>query len=185
LSGSGDVYLHHTPDIGNTIGQNFNFAQQGTTYLDLSGGIGGGVSGQHAVISQAFATIPSQLYELSFYIGAANSPASSINVQLTGASSLINTTLQASAPSTNINWTLQTFQFMADSLTATLRFQDLSNFDDNYSFVDNVSVNLAGDVPEPGTAMLCALLLVCSALGLVSTSVSWRRRRALSKAPRG
>ncbi len=45
LEGSGDVYLHITPDIGVAIGENFNFAQAGNVYLDLSGGIGGGVSG--------------------------------------------------------------------------------------------------------------------------------------------
>lgn len=161
LSGTGDVYLHHTPDIGNTIGQEFNFAQAGGTYLDLSGGIGGGVSGQHAVISQAFTTVPTEQYELSFYIGAARSPSASINVQLSGASTLLNTTLTALAPSTNINWSLKTFAFTADSNTTTLSFRDTSNNDDNYSFVDNVSISQI-TVPEPGNLVSCSILLASS-----------------------
>jgi Protein of unknown function (DUF642) len=161
LSGTGDVYLHHTPDIGNTIGQEFNFAQAGSTYLDLSGGIGGGVSGQHAVISQAFATVPTELYELSFYIGAARSPSASINVQLLGASNLLNSTLTALAPSTNINWSLKTFVFTANSTTTTLSFHDTSNNDDNYSFVDNVSVSQVA-VPEPSNLVTWSILLASS-----------------------
>ncbi|MGE3240193.1 MAG: DUF642 domain-containing protein [Pirellulales bacterium] len=170
LDGVGDVYLHHTPLIGNTIGAEFNFAQDGGTYLDLSGGISGGTSGNHARVYQDFATIPSQEYSLSFYIGAARSPAASINVQLNGASSLLNQTLAAAAPSTNIVWTPYVFSFVADSVSTRLSFKDLSTFDDNYSFVDNVSVTASGDVPEPTSMILWALVSAGMSVGRRSRS---------------
>lgn len=166
LEGSGDVYLHVSPDIGFALGPAFVAAQSGSQYLDLSGGLGGGASGVHATVAQTFATVPSATYELSFYIGAANSPSASINVSLTGASSLLNETLSAVAPVTNIVWTKQSFTFVADSALTTLRFHDTSPFDDNYSFVDNVSVTA---VPEPGA---WALILA----GLATMPILVRRR---------
>jgi hypothetical protein len=66
LTGTGDVYIHESPAIGNAIGANFNSAQDGNKYLDLSGGIGGGTSGQHATLYQDFATVASQQYVLDF-----------------------------------------------------------------------------------------------------------------------
>lgn len=153
LDGTGDVYIHRSPDIGNAIGSNFNFAQAGDQYLDLSGGIGGGTSGLHASIYQDFATVVSQTYVLSFFIGAAFSPSATINVTLDGATSLLNQTLTAAAPGTNIVWTEEKFTFVANSTTTRLRFKDLSSNDDNVSFVDNVSVN-AQAVPEPSSLLM-------------------------------
>lgn len=153
LSGDGDVYLHHTPAIGNAIGENFNFAQDGETYLDLSGGIGGGVAGRHATIFQDFATTTAQSYVLTFYSGAAlTSVAPTINVQVIGANPIFNQTITALTPSTNINWIRHEFTFVADSSTTRLSFRDLSSSDDNVSFVDNVSVNPSvNSVPEPSS----------------------------------
>ncbi|HVT27202.1 MAG TPA: DUF642 domain-containing protein [Lacipirellulaceae bacterium] len=161
ISGVGDVYLHKSPQIGTAIGAEFNFAQAGNQYLDLSGGIGGGVSGLHATISQSVPTIIGESYLLEFYIGAARSPSASINVKLAGAASLLNQTLTASAPNTNIVWTKQSFPFIADSLTTTLSFVDTSTFDDNYSFVDNVSITRV--VPEPSSLLYCGGLALCGA----------------------
>lgn len=162
ISGVGDVYLHKSPQIGTAIGQEFNFAEAGNQYLDLSGGIGGGTSGLHATISQSISTIIGESYLLEFYIGAARPPSASINVKLTGASSLLNQTLTATAPATNIVWMKQSFPFIADSLTTTLSFVDTSTFDDNYSFVDNVSISLQA-VPEPSSLCLGGLV-VCGAV---------------------
>ena len=162
LEGTGDVYLHLTPDIGNVLGQQFNFSQLGNQYLDLSGGSGGGTSGNHATIFQDFITTPSDNYELSFFVGAAYSPLPSINVQLAGASSILDQTVSATAPATNIVWTRMSFQFVADSATTRLSFRDISGVDDNYSFVDNVSVSA---IPEPATALLVGLGLVGMAAG--------------------
>ena len=130
-----------------------NQAQDGNFYLDLSGSY---QNSAHATVFQDFATTPFTTYELSYYIGASHQlpPAATINVQLTGAATLLNSTLTPLAPSTNVNWSLQTFSFVADSTTTRLSFVDVSTSDDNTSFVDNVSVNV---VPEPSSMVLFAV----------------------------
>ncbi len=149
-----DVYLHHTPAIGQAVGANFNHSQDGGTYLDLSGGFGGGGSGRHAIIYQDFVTNPLQAYTLSFFAGAAWSPLSTINVQLDGTASLLNQTVSGQAPGTNIDWKPYSFSFVADSALTRLSFLDVSSFDDNVSFVDNVSVTAT---PEPTSMALLGL----------------------------
>lgn len=158
VSGMGDVFLHKAPDIGLDAGSQFNFAQDGNFYLDLSGSY---QNSAHAIVFQDFATVPFTSYELAFYIGASHQqpPSATINVQLTGSATLLDTTLTPLAPSANINWSHQTFSFVADSTTTRLSFVDISTFDDNTSFVDNVSVTV---VPEPSSVVL----LFVGALGL-------------------
>lgn len=136
VSGSGDVYVHKSPEIGDAVEPHFNFAQDGTYYLDLSG------SGTHATIFQDISTVPATSYRLFFYIGASawTPPAATINVQLTGTTPLLNTTLTPPAPSTNINWALNSFCFVANSTNTRLSFVDISALDDNSSYVDNVAV---------------------------------------------
>ncbi len=142
LSGSGDVFLHKTPEIGTATNPTFNSAQNGSYYLDLSGG-----GTAHAMIFQDIPTVPSKTYHLSFYIGAANftPPAATVNVQISGNATHLDTTLTPLAPATNINWLFKTFSFVADSTTTRVSFQDVSATDDNASFVD--SVVLVSDPP--------------------------------------
>lgn len=175
LEGNGDVYLHITPAIGSAIGSTFNFAQDQNTYLDLSGGLGGGGNGIHATVSQTFATVPTAEYQLSFFIGAAFSPSSTINVQLNGASPLLNQTLTASGPDQNIVWTQKTFVFTADSSLTKLSFRDVSGGDDNVSFVDSVSVELVGNaaVPEPASMAIWSV-------GALGCALAGYRRRKLA-----
>ncbi|MDZ4851880.1 MAG: putative Ig domain-containing protein [Pirellulaceae bacterium] len=154
LEGLGDLYIHKSPDIGNFIGSNYNSPRSGNQYLDLSGGVGGGESGKHATIYQTFATIPSTKYELRFFIGAAFAPTASINVRIDGGSSIVNQTFTASAPQTNINWTEKVVSFVADSTTTKLSFQGLTAFDDNVSFVDDVSVTTEVVTVYPNAAPL-------------------------------
>jgi hypothetical protein len=154
VAGSGDVFLHKSPDMGDNTNASFNFAQDGDFYLDLSGSY---ADGAHATVYQDFATVPLTAYELTFYIGAANlvPPAATIQVQLTGTSSLLDTTLTPLAPLTNINWALQTFSFVADSTTTRLSFTGVSASDDNASFVDTVSVvSVVSAVPEPASGII-------------------------------
>jgi hypothetical protein len=179
LSGAGfeGVTIHKTPDLGNLVNPTFNFAQDGNYYLDLSG------AGNHATIYQDFATVPSTLYELSFYIGASSDhlPAATINVKLDGTTSLLNATLTPNAPTTNIDWSLQTFSFTAYSSTTRLSFLDVgpsgngSFTDDNTSFVDNVTVTA---VPEPSTYG------VLVGAGMLGVAFLRRRRRNLPTLPR-
>ena len=139
--GTGDIFLHNSPDIGKYENSSFDFAQDGNFYLDLTGS--GHYSGP-AIVFQDFPTLPAARYELSFCIGASDwtPPAATINVQLTGAATLLDTTLTPLAPTTNINWSLQTFSFVADSTMTRLSFSDTSWADHNASFVDNVVVGM-------------------------------------------
>src|SRR5262249_31362298 len=112
----------------------------------------------HATLYQDFATVPLQAYELSFFTGAAFAPSATINVRIDGATSLLDQTLAASAPATNIVWTDERFTFVANSTTTRLSFRDVSGSDDNVSFVDNVAVNLAaGAVPDPSSALMALI----------------------------
>jgi hypothetical protein len=161
IPGPGTTIIHHSPDVGIANNSTYNFAQSGDYYLDLSG------TGSQSPIYQDFSTVPSATYNLSFYIGAsnANPPASTIRFDLSGSTALLGAALTPSAPSTNINWTLQSFNFVADSTITRLSFSGLSGIDDNASFVDSVSVTA---IPEPAS-----LLTLClSSLALL------RRRRA-------
>ena len=155
LAGTGDVYIHRTPDVGFAHPFPLNFAQNGDQYLDLSGGIGGGSNGLHALIFQDFATTPLRVYDLSFFTAAAFTPYATNNVRIDGATAVLNQTLTASVPATDLVWTEQRFRFLADSTTTRLSFQDVSNRDDNVSFIDNVAINLAPvAVPEPNSALV-------------------------------
>lgn len=135
VGGMGDIFLHKCPEMD--AGPTFCPAQEGSFYLDLSG------SGPpHATVYQDFPTTPGSTYQLSFYIGASiqTPPAPTINVQVMGGATLLNTSVTPLAPGTNINWTLQTFAFVADSSLTRLQFTDTSSDDENASFVDNARV---------------------------------------------
>jgi len=153
VGGTGDVFLHKCPDFGAET--TFCPAQDAAFYLDLSGS-----GAPHATVSQDFGTSPGSRYQLSFYIGASNQqpPTSTINVRVIGATILLNASVTPLAPGANINWTLQTFTFVANSSSCHLEFVDTSSTDDNVSFVDNVGVVL---LPPPlvtisGTTSYCA-----------------------------
>jgi len=135
VGGNGSVYVH------NGMGGIFAPAQDGSHYLDLSGD---GVP--HGTLFQEFATIPGLQYDLNFYIGSSANSDPTINVQLIGVNSILNTTLTPLVPTGNINWTEESFLFTADSSITRLSFVDVSVTDDNSSYVDNVSVTV---VPEP------------------------------------
>jgi Domain of unknown function (DUF1906)/Protein of unknown function (DUF642)/Viral BACON domain/Putative binding domain, N-terminal len=136
VSGTGDVFVHKCPDI-QAAGSTYCSPNDGAFYVDLSG------SGPpHASISQDFVTTPGQLYQLSFFVGASslNPPSSTINVQVIGANSLLNTNVTPLAPGTSINWSEKQFSFTANSTATSISFTDTSTADDNVSFIDNVTV---------------------------------------------
>ena len=150
ISGPDDVHVLKTPDIGNSIGSNFNFAQDASFYLDLSGN-----GGAHPTVYQDFATSVAGSYKLTFYIGAPSTPGNIINVKLTGSTSLSDVTYTAAAAGANINWTLETVNFTANSTTTRVSFNDTTSSDDNAAAIDNVSV--VSTVPEPATNALMVI----------------------------
>ncbi len=139
VAGSGDVFLHKTPDIDN--GGLFSPSHDGIYYLDLSG------SGPpHASVLQDFATVPGAAYTLAFYIaGTSASPGPTINVELLGATTLVQESLTPPASYTTLNWGRCSYAFVANSAATRLTFVDTSASDDNASFLDNVSVRRSCD----------------------------------------
>jgi Protein of unknown function (DUF642) len=167
-----------TPDIGNDVGgalgATFNNAQDGNFYLDLSGSY---LNSAHARVQQDFATVPLTTYQLSFYIGASGqqAPAQTIDVEVfDGFHSYVSSILTPLPPSTNIHWSLQTFTFTAQFTSARLTFHDVSNSDDNASFVDNVSIVALNSAPP--TAVPAPPSAILAMVGFVGLAVNRRLR---------
>jgi hypothetical protein len=134
---SRNVALHKSPEVGQALGPEFNYAQDGSNYLDLSGN-----GTNHPTVVQGFPTWQGFGYVLSFWLGAASqTPAATINVQIFDERTNLNVTLTpAPTANGNISWTRFEFNWIAHANNSLLRFRDLSNTDDNASFIDNVRV---------------------------------------------
>jgi choice-of-anchor C domain-containing protein len=136
-------------------------ASQGHYSLDLSGE-------QDGTISQSFATVVGQKYQVSFDVAGNPTDSDKVKYLQVGLSNLplyeFDTTGKTHS---NMGWTTKNFVFQAVSTSSTLFFAGLQ--DSPYGVaLDNVSVSA---VPEPETY---ALLL--AGMGLVGAAA--RRKRA-------
>ncbi|NQW99657.1 tandem-95 repeat protein, partial [bacterium] len=91
----------------------------------------GGDDSFGGTISQTFATVPGTTYRLEFDAGITVSPSwaprrQRLAVAVTGAGSLMTDELILTGTEGAAQWTARSYQFTANSLTATLRFSDLS-----------------------------------------------------------
>ena len=151
-----------------------NLPKGGSQFLDL---VGGGPLTTDFWIQQTFATVPGELYALSFFYGNnefLELASASFIASVIGGSGVIwtQTFTHTGDSMTSRNWTEGGAWFQADSTSTTLVFQDISRFatdyDPNYtiggSTLDDVSV--VAVVPESGTfaAGLFAVGIVLAAL---------------------
>jgi hypothetical protein len=103
-----------------------------------------GQSTPNAVLTQNFATTAGQSYVLSFDLGSTayqSSAEQRMQVTVQGNSVLVSQTASIFAQGTGTWYTSQSFAFVADSATTTLRFQDVSPTTINIDLLlDNVRV---------------------------------------------
>ena len=151
------------------INQNSTFntgpAFDGNQFLDLDGNNAG-------TITQAFSTVPSALYYITFAYGnnyAANhGPSSSATVQLFDGSGslLLQTITHSTSVNGNLHWTPFSGQFTAVQNTTSLQFASLDAANSNGGiYLDGIAVTAS---PEPTSAAL---------LGLGALLLAARRRQ--------
>jgi lysophospholipase L1-like esterase len=106
------------------------------------------------VVSQAFTTVVGQAYTLLVDVGALSFNAitspQSMGIEVIGATPLINQTATVNGSGTGFaNWATQTFTFIANSTSTTLRFSDRSTTTANIDLlIDNVRVFLGATGPN-------------------------------------
>lgn len=163
---SGDVsWLYKTNPYGH-VGPDGDYILDLTAYErnDLGG------------VSQTFATVDGQRYDVSFLLGTGGSGPSLSQFQTIGPVSVLAQVFSgsggfitegsfssASGSFATAVWTLQTFSFFASGSSATLSIQGLSRGPGNSVFIGLDAVSVTGPVPEPGSAGL--LLAGLAALG--------------------
>lgn len=141
-----------------------NLAKEGNQYLDLVG------EGGQGSISQSFATIIGQVYNLNFwYSHNLFSGLNSASARLS-AGSLSDSITHTGGTNANLNWVYYSNTFTANANTTTLSFVNTAGAGNEGVFLDAVSVVA---VPEPGT---WALLIL--GFGLVGGAM--RRRSTLA-----
>ena len=152
-------------------------AQDGHNALDLTGSFN---SGPTDGIMQTAATTPGHMYDLSFYVGRAQSnngasqyqDPSSVGVSINGGSQ-ISFTNSNGAPSGFIGWEQFTESFTATTSSTTIAFYNDTPLNTYYAGLDNVVLTDAGAAtPEPA-----GLALLSIGVAIVGASGSALRRR--------
>jgi Bacterial Ig domain/Protein of unknown function (DUF642)/Divergent InlB B-repeat domain len=106
-------------------------AADGTQYFDPAGNTGNGG------IAQTFPSVPGKAYLLIFYHGTYSSHGMSASLGVTVGT---NSYTFGEISTSNLGWTREEVTFVANSNLTTLAFMDLSGYDANNAFVDNVQV---------------------------------------------
>jgi hypothetical protein len=140
---------------------NAGTAEDGHNFVELDGY-------ENDKISQSFATVVGQDYEISFWFAdRAGVPASSEGFSASIASGLTSSTGFGAILDNGANWHLITIDFMAGSATSTFSIKATGTSDGWGTSFDNFQ---ARAVPEPATLALFAA-------GLAMLGLSARRRR--------
>ncbi len=161
--------------IGWTWSGNQQIRPNSSTYKATDGvkyiGFNGGNSSPNGVLSQTFATTPSQSYRLEFDAGvlAFNTSPQSLRVTATGASSLLSQVVTVVGLSSGgVRWLPQSFTFVADSASTTLTFRDQSSSTNSIDLLlDNVRVADIYAAPSKFAADSPALEISSAALAVI------------------
>jgi hypothetical protein len=131
-------------------------------------------AGSLVYLSQTFATIPGEKYQVSFWVACLGNEPSTFSVSWNG------TELLALSSKIEFNFTEYTFEVTATDMSTTLTF---AFQDSNCWILDDVSVRQDDDdarqakgtaAPEPATCLIWSL---CSGFGAIA---GWRRRKKVA-----
>lgn len=135
-------------------GVTFN-AQNGQQWIDLAGNAS---NSQSSGVTQSIATVPGNLYEVSFYVGSADDNVnnfffpSTIDLSINGGPRAHFT--NPIAPSNQLNWAQFVVPFVATGSSTNLTFYNGGASNNFLSAFDNVVVD---GVPEPSSVILIGL----------------------------
>ncbi len=111
-----------------------------------------GESTPNAVVSQSFATVPGETYNLDFHMGilALNSSQQTLRIQVSNTTVPFNVTETLTGNGAgNSVWTPKSYTFVANATTTTLTFTDISTTTGAVDLMlDNVRVTGAGGAPN-------------------------------------
>jgi choice-of-anchor C domain-containing protein len=140
--GGAGVDWHNTTEM--------QFPVDGKFLVDLN--LDGGDISQTGTLSQTFATIPNQLYTLSFYLSGPTATGwnfpdpRQVRVDIGGVEQIFST---PASPNTSIVWGQQQLTFKAIDAETTLKFSSVNGAGFWGPALDNVSVEKVSSVPEP------------------------------------
>ena len=160
--------LAWNPSLNTGPSSNGMTAQNGIEFLDLTGFFD---QKPYFGVSQTISTAPGQSYILSFYLGNASQydgGNSTIAAQVIAGP--VTQTFTDNFAGTAPEWTQYSVDFTAIADLTTISIQGTQGF--AFIGLDNVSVNVASAVPEPGSLILGSIATI-SGLGY------WCRRRRL------
>jgi hypothetical protein len=127
-------------------------AQDGNHFLDLTGYATGAPFGG---VTQTFATIVGQQYDLSFYLGSYTQRWGGPPISILAAAANTNQTFTVSTTSTASTWTPFSMPFTASSANTTITLTGAAGVE--YIGLDSVTVDAVSAVPEPESATLIVL----------------------------
>lgn len=141
-------------------------AQDGNQFLDLTGP---GTNSSTNGVVQSVATIPGQLYSLSFHVGSGTDfstfAASTVDLSIDGGARVGYT--NPNIPATHLDWQQFVVEFTATGLVTDIAFYNGSGAGNHLSGLDNVAITA---IPESS-----AIPVLLGAFSLGGVLLRWRR----------
>ncbi|MFL6515093.1 MAG: DUF642 domain-containing protein, partial [Chthoniobacterales bacterium] len=130
---------------------NFDLVSVGASVGSKALRFNAGNTTTNAVVTQSFATVAGQLYNLTFDYGVVSAIAlnqQQLEVTVFGNSLKLSNVVTQSAFSSSVQYLSKSFSFTADRSLTTVSFRDASVITDSVdSYLDNVQINPTGPTP--------------------------------------